>query len=107
MTSKLKAIGNSFLFSFVNETVGGRFIERNRGTIILTNQDLNQQGSYARWGKVLSVGDLVEDFKAGDFVLIESLQWTVEHKFEDSGYWKSDDSKVLAIGADESVTYAF
>ena len=107
MTSKLKAIGHSFLFSFVNQTVGGRFIERNSGTIILTNQDVSQQGTYARWAKVLAVGDLVEDFVVGDFVLIESLQWTVEHKFEDNGYWKSDDSKVIAVGVDESVTYAF
>jgi co-chaperonin GroES (HSP10) len=107
MTSKLKPLGRSFLFSFVNETVGGRFIEKNRSTIILTNQDVSQQGNSARWGKVIAVGDKVEDFAEGDLVLIESLQWTVEHKFEDKGYWKSDDSKVIAIGLDESVTYAF
>lgn len=107
MTSKLKPLGHSFLFSFVNETAGGRFIAKNRGTIILTNQDISQQGNFARWAKVIAVGDSVEDFVAGDLVLIEPLQWTTEHKFEDRGYWKSDDSKVIAIGLDESVTYAF
>lgn len=103
----LKPLGNSFIFSFFSTTTGGRFVERNKGQIILTNQDLNEQGKYARWGKVLAVGDRVKDLRVGDVVLIEALQWTKEVRFEGQSYWKSDDSKVLAIGEDESVTYAY
>jgi co-chaperonin GroES (HSP10) len=103
----LKPLGKSFLFSFTNETTGGMFIEKNSGRIILTNQDLSEQGKYARWGKVVAVGDEVTDFGVGDYVLIEALQWTTEVKFEGQSYWKSDDSKVIAIGEDESVTYAY
>ena len=104
---RLKPIGHAFLFSFTNETASGKFIEKSRGQIILTNQDLDNQGRYARWGKVEAVGDAITDFADGDFVLIEALQWTKEFKFEDKKLWKSDDSKVIAIGADESVTYTF
>lgn len=103
----LKPLGNSFLFSFFSTTSGGKFIERNRGRIILTNQDLTDQGKSARWGKVLAIGDKVKGIAVGDIVLIEALQWTTEVKYEGKSYWKSDDSKVLAIGDDESVTYAY
>jgi co-chaperonin GroES (HSP10) len=103
----LKPLGNSFIFSFFSVTSGGRFIERNRGKIILTNQGLEDQGKFARWGKVLAVGDKVKDVSVGDIVLIEALQWTKEVKFEGASYWKSDETKVLAIGSDESVTYAY
>jgi co-chaperonin GroES (HSP10) len=103
----LKPLGKSFLFSFANDTAGGKFIEKNSGRIILTNQDISQQGQYARWGKVIAVGDEVSDFGIGDLVLIEALQWTTEVKFEGQSFWKSDDSKVIAIGEDESVTYSY
>lgn len=103
----LKPLGNAFLFSFFSVTAGGKFVERNSGRIILTNQDLDSQGKYARWGKVEAVGSDVKDFRVGDVVLIEALQWTKEIKFDGKSYWKSDDSKVIAIGLDESVTYAY
>ena len=103
----LKPLGKFFLFSFLNDTAGGKFIERNRGMIILTNQDLDLQGKFARWAKVEAVGDDVKDFGVGDIVLIEALQWTTEVKFEGKSYWKSDEDKVIAIGEDESVTYTY
>lgn len=103
----LRAIKNSFLFTFFAETVGGKFIERNKGLVILTNQDLDTQGKYARWVRVESVGPDIKDFSKGDIVLVEALKWTTEVKYEGQSYWKSDDTKVLAIGLDESVTYTY
>lgn len=103
----LRPLGNAFLFTFFSGTAGGMFIERNSGNIILTNQDLDNQGKYARWGRVEAIGNSVKDFKVGDIVLIEALQWTKEIKFESKSFWKSDTSKVIAIGQDESVTFAY
>lgn len=103
----LKPLGKAFLFSFFNTTYGGKFVERSKGQIILTNQDLTDQASSARWGKVLAVGDQVTDFGVGAVVLIENLQWTIEMRYEGSSYWKSDETKVIAIGEDESVTFAY
>jgi hypothetical protein len=103
----LKPLGNAFLFSFFSVTAGGKFVERNRGSIILTNQDLDGQAKYARWARVEAVGSDVKDFGVGDIVLIEALQWTKEIKFEGRSFWKSDATKVIAIGDDESVTYAY
>lgn len=104
---QLKPLGKSFIFSFFAHTVGGKFIERNRGQIILTNQDLDTQAKFARWAKVEEVGQEITDFKKGDIVLIEALQWTTEVKFEGKSYWKSDETKVIAIGNDESVTFTY
>jgi hypothetical protein len=103
----LQPIGNAFLFSFLSETVGGKFVGKNSGKIILTNQDLDVQGKYARWAKVTAIGSKVTDFSVGDIVLIEALKWTIEYKFNGQSYWKSDDTKVIAIGLDESVAFDY
>lgn len=103
----LKAIGKTFLFRFKNDTYGGKFVERSQGQIILTNQDLSHQAKVARWVEVVAVGEQVESIKPGDTVLVEALQWTIEMKFGGSSYWKSDETKIVAIATDESVTYAY
>lgn len=103
----LRPLRDYFLFSFVNDTYGGRFVERNSFGLILTNNDLEAQGKYARWGKVEAIGDEVTDFGVGDLVLIEYGQWTTEFHWDEKKYWKSDQAKVIAIGEDESVTYAY
>jgi co-chaperonin GroES (HSP10) len=103
----LRPLGSNFLFSFLNETSQGRFIERSRGSIILTNLNFEDQPKLARWGRVEAVGSECKDIKVGDLVLIEALQWTIQHKYEGKPYWKSDEGKVLAIGEDESVTYTY
>jgi hypothetical protein len=102
----LRPLGNTFLFAFMNETYGGRFVERRRDSnIILTNQDVREQGDYARWGKVLATGKKVTDFKVGDIVLIEAKMWTVGFTHQEVKIWKSDQTKVIAIGSEE-VTYS-
>jgi hypothetical protein len=103
----LRPVKNTFLFEFFATTYGGKFVDRNSGKIILTNQDISTQATQARWGRVTAIGEKVTDFNVGDIVLIESLQWTLEMKFEGKSYWKSDDTKVIAIGEDESVTFAY
>jgi exosome complex RNA-binding protein Rrp4 len=103
----LQPIGNTFLFSFLTETIGGKFVSKNSGRIILTNQDLDVQGKFARWVKVTAIGPRVTDFVVGDIVLVEALQWTIEYKFNGQSYWKSDDTKVIAIGANESVAFDY
>ena len=105
--STLVPLGNGFLFTFFSDTAKGQFIERNKGQIILTHQDLDHQGKYARWGKVEAVGSEVKGFKVGDIDLIEALQWTKGFDFEGMRFWKSDEEKVIALGDDESVTYTY
>jgi co-chaperonin GroES (HSP10) len=103
----LKPLRNTFLFSFFNETVGGRIVERNRQGLVLINQGTDVQSTDARWGKVLAVGPETKDIKVGDIVLIEYGKWTVGFKYDGINVWKSDEEKVIALGDDESVTFAY
>lgn len=103
----LTPIKDSFIFTFFTDKSEGRFIERNKGKIILTNQDISTQGKFARWARVEAIGKDVDMFSVGDIVLIESLQWTMEFKWNEKSFWKSDMSKVIALGDDESVTYTY
>lgn len=102
----LKPIGDRFLFQFMNEHRDGKFIEKSKFGFILTNQNLEAQTDRARWGKVVAIGPDVVDFAVGDLVLIEYGQWTTRVTFEKTDYWKSDQSKVIAIGNDEEVVYS-
>lgn len=106
----LKPLDNNFLFAFVNETRRGAFIPKNKGKIIIAqtqNQDLRGQGDFARWAKVLAIGPKVKDFKRGDIVLIDKLQWTKGFVHDEVEVWKSNEAKVLAIADDESVAYDY
>ena len=107
MTTSLRPLHENFFFEFLNETYGGRFVERNKSPIVLLNMDDEAQSKYARWGRVYAVSDEVTEFGVGDFVLIEAKMWTTAFEFEGTKIWKSDVNKVCAIGADESVTFAF
>jgi co-chaperonin GroES (HSP10) len=103
----LRPLGKYFLFEFLSDSAGGKFIEKTRSGIILTNQDFQLQSKYARWGRVIAAGSQVEAFNAGDLVLIEYGMWTPSTTFEEKKYWKSDETKVVAISNDESVAYTF
>lgn len=104
--NKLQAIGEQFLFTFCSDTSGGKFIEKSSGQIILTNVGVEDQGKFARWGKVVSVGSRVTDFAAGDVVLIAALHWTPGIPFENEKVWRAESKDVLAIGSEED-TYAY
>lgn len=102
----LKPLHNHFLFQFVNDTTTGMISSRNRGQIIIANPEMMEQGKYARWAKVLAIGDDVKDFGVGDIVLIEPGKWTIGFPHGAERYWKSDDRWVLAIG-DESLAFDY
>jgi len=103
----LTPLRDSFLFVFLNDHSEGRFIDKAKSGIILTNNDLDSQHMYARWGKVLVVGPEVTDFEKGAIVLIEQGRWTQGFKYDSVQIWKSDQRQVCAIGDDESVAYQY
>jgi len=103
----LKPLADKFLFTFCSDTQDGRFIEKNSGSIILTNKNLDDQGKHARWGRVVAVGTKVTSFKEGDLVLIESLRWTQGFKYEGQQLWQSYEGAVCAIGTSDRVQYAY
>ena len=102
-----RPVKDTFLFEFCNDTAGGQFIEKNKGSIILTNQDMAHQAGTCRWVKVLAVGKDIKDFIVGDMVLVEALKWTTVVKHNEYTFWKSDATKVIAVATDESVIYDY
>lgn len=100
----IRPLHDSFLFVFIDDTGGGKFIPKTRSGILLTNQQVNEQTTSPRWGKVLAVGAEIKDFGVNDYVLLEPLQWTMGFTYDDVRIWKSDASRVLAVaGADVPV----
>jgi co-chaperonin GroES (HSP10) len=107
MSTNLRAIGNSILFTFLDETSGkaGRFTERVKSNIIVPILNSTQTNTH-RWGKVVAVGPDVYDVSPGEFVLIQSLQWTLNAEFNGSKIWKTNDEQILAVTHDENDTFS-
>lgn len=95
----IRPLGNAFLFCFLQETQGRGFTQKNKGRIILPNAapDIDRQGDFARFAKVLAIGQSITDFKNGDVVLIAALKWTPGFTHDGVKIWKSDDSHVLGV----------
>jgi len=102
----LRPLGNSILFTFMDDTAGGNFIPKTKSGILLTNQNLTEAHS-AKWARALAVGSDCVDIKAGDFVLIEPLAWTVGFTYDEVRIWKTDESKILATTEDIADTVQY
>lgn len=92
---KLVPLGKNIIFTFVEDTSNGGFVPNIGGKIILKqNMDHNRE---PKWGKVHLVGPEVnkEEIKVGEYILIESLQWTSVFEWEGAKYWKTDAMKVM------------
>lgn len=108
--SVLKPLRDGILFQFLNETTAGQFVNKNKGRIIIANPEIDIQGKYARWVKVIAVGDDVKTCSVDDVVLVHPGKWTLGFTFEEDGkeqkFWKTDDEWVMANG-DESMAYDY
>lgn len=100
--STLRALNNTIMFKFLDETSGakGRFTDTIPGSILVAVPTTTGQKVH-RWGEVLLIGPLVDDtLKVGDYILIESLMWMEGTVVEGQKMWKTDDTKVLAVTSD-------
>lgn len=101
MEADIEPINNQIAFRFIEDSTGGRFNQQTGSGVIVVDQK-DKQVEYARWGRVLALGPLVnEDFDVGDIVLIENLRWTNKFMFDDRSYWLTTDSEILAVLNDE------
>lgn len=102
---KLKALGSSILFSFVDESRHGMFTPKLSDQILVTAIQTDAQDG-PRWGIVVAKGPEVGDeIEIGKFILVDSLKWTtgVTVPFSDGQkVWKTTYEHISAI-ADEAV----
>ena len=105
--STLRPLGNSVLFTFLDETRGtkGSFSERTRSGLIIPTLQQTQKGE--RWGQVTAVGPDVVDINTGDYVLIEPLMWTRNGVFEGKKIWKTNTDKIMAVSNELADTVQF
>jgi hypothetical protein len=103
----LKAICNHIIFQFEDNIVTkhdhgktrSQFSEETDWGFEISSYD--EGTKTPRWGIVTSIGPAVEeDISIGSRILIEPLQWTEAVELEDGNYWRTDETKIIAI--DES-----
>ena len=95
---KLKALGDSILFSFVDDSKGGMFMPKLSDVILVNTAQIDGQDS-ARWGQVVAIGpDVGAEIEVGKFILIDSLKWTTGVVLPDkSKIWKTTYPNVSLI----------
>lgn len=93
-------IRQKILFAFLNETGGqyGAFKDvRESGIILSTVMDTQKAG---RWAKALLVGPECKDVKAGHYIFIRPLMWSIGFKYDDVKIWQTDELQILATSDD-------
>ena len=105
--SKLRPLGNTILFKFLDQTGGskGAFSERTRSGLIIPQLQSTQKGE--RWGEIIAVGDDVTEVAVGDYILIEPLMWTPGEIFEGEKVWKTNHDKVMVVTNDLNLTVSY
>jgi len=95
--SKLRALNDTIIFVFVQDTAGNMFHEQTKsGIAYIENKD--KQLKSARWGKVVKTGkDVSSEIANGQYVLIEPLMWTTHMAHEGEKFWVTSEDKILAI----------
>jgi hypothetical protein len=105
---KLRALGDSILFKFLDDSRGGMFATKLSSGIIIQHDDTDSQ-AVPRWGIVEVVGpDVGSDVYPGLYILIESLKWTIGVRTgddESSKVWKTTYPYVLAVATEEPKRY--
>ena len=92
----LRAINNDIIFEFIQKLESGTFVNKTEWGLEIKNQveDVKQP----KWGKVLHIGpDVDADIKIDQYVLIEALMWTNKVSYAGYDFWKTNDSKIIAI----------
>jgi co-chaperonin GroES (HSP10) len=101
---KILPLRNNIMFRFLDETSGskGKFSERKLASgIVLPTLDSAQKSP--RWGEVIAAGPDAQ-VKEGEYILIESLQWTFGTEVDGRKMWKTDDSKIIMATDDIAET---
>ena len=98
----LTPLFDGILFVFEDDVKKGFFQEETDwGFKIQGNPD--NSAKHGRWGKVVAVGPDVkpEDVENGDSIFVEPLMWTKGIKHDGIQVWKTDITKVMAVGKPE------
>ena len=93
----LRAIGNRVL---VSEMYFGE--QKTAGGLIIKDDDGTTRGIYPRWAKVYDKGpDNTDEYKVGDWILIEHGRWTRGIKLENNG-----DKEVRMVETESVLAYS-
>lgn len=98
MSKTLVPIRQDVIFQFLSEvSKQGNFKEKTSWGFEVTRgrQHFEEEGH--RIGKVVAVGPECKQVKTGMEVVIQKLMWTNQFGVEGKQYWKTDESKVLAV----------
>lgn len=100
--SKIKPINTKILFQFVEDVDCVSFkTVSNSGIVLVENQ--SEQVKTPRWGKVLAVGDQIEneEVSVGEYILIEPLGWTNAMSLESTQaaekFWFTQLDKIMCV----------
>lgn len=106
--SKLHPVGSSLLFTFLDDTGGGkgRFQERSKSGLVIPVLNSSQTNEN-RWGRVVAVGSDVDGVAVGEFILIEALKWNAHETFEGEKVWRTISDSVICVTDDEAETVKY
>lgn len=94
---KLKALNNTFVFTFVDKVnAKGEFERETTESGIVLKSNFDESAKSPRWVKVVTAGEDCKVIKPGMLVLLPNLRWTISTKFLGERVWRSDEEQAAA-----------
>jgi hypothetical protein len=96
----LKPVGDSILFVFLDDIVGGWFYDKSAAGLFLPKA-VETNATQCRWGKVLATGKDVDSLIQPKMnILIDAMRWTVGMDYDGVKVWRTTYPSVVAIDED-------
>lgn len=93
----INPIKNGFVFIFLEKIERGQFVQEKTKTGIIFQANFDKSAKLPRWVEVLYTGPQCKHIKPGQQALLPALRWTEGVKYNNTVFWKSDESEVVAI----------
>ena len=99
IASNVSVLGDGILFKFIQTLSNKSFDNTTDWGFVV--KDKTDDFKRARWAIAEVLGPTVKHVKAGNFILIENLQWTNGLDYAGDKFWKTNESRVMMVSEEE------
>lgn len=95
----IEPLRDNILFKFKDQTTkDGFFLNIHKSGIVLDmGRDHKRSGELCREATVTNVGADVEEFKAGDTIVIQNLMWTKGFNYNNERHWMTRPENIVGV----------
>lgn len=104
----LTPMHDRIFFEFVENLTNNNFMPKTQSGIFITDLYDFSEVRQPKWGRILCCGPRVsEELRNSQYILIEPGKWTTRTTFEETDFWQTEESFILATTDNVEDTYRY